>query len=197
MLAEREVLLEQVDHARHLEVDQAAVALGLELRKERVELGELARVEDELLELRDLHRGQRELRLVGCVEHALRREARQGVLELADRRGRLAQRCGHAIDGVVEVLVEALCLGFVRERAVAADGRDGGRDSRVVVEAGIRVGQAGRAAVVLLDFGEGSEAEGAPGRVARKGVGLRRDVKVERECSGFVLVASAAGVDRA
>lgn len=85
MLTESEVLLEQVDHSGHLEVDQTSVSSSFEFGKQLIQLGELPRIENELLKLRNLHRGKWHLSNRGGAEETLRRESGKNLRELLDR----------------------------------------------------------------------------------------------------------------
>ncbi|TFA99797.1 hypothetical protein CCMA1212_008205 [Trichoderma ghanense] len=69
VVAVREVLLHHVDHASHLEVQQHAVAFGLELEEQLVQLGQLAAVGDEALHGGDGNVGEALLLVVRCGEN--------------------------------------------------------------------------------------------------------------------------------
>lgn len=176
-MLEREILLHKVDHPRHLEVQQHAMSARLELVEQRIELRQLARVENELPQLRDLHRRERQLRRRRRGEDSLGGEAGEAGFEPVDVGLRILGR--QTEEGGGEEGVEPLVLLIVDEGAVVADGVDGRGNDLVHVEPSVGLGEAGRRAVVLLDLAEGDKAESSPGVFEGEAGGLGGNVERE------------------
>lgn len=189
VLAEREILLKEVDHASHLEVDEAAVPFSFELREQRVELGEFARVEDQLLQLRNLHRRQGELSQVGDVEDTLRRETGHFRVALPNCRERFARGGGQTEERGMEKGIEPFRLVLVCEGTVAAVSGNCGGDGRIVVEAGVWPDERRRFPVGALDSAQRSQTQVVPRRNGWHRRGLIRD---DESKGSFVLLVRAA-----